>query len=62
MGEKEAVEILKDKGMTQEEAEDFVAGVKRGVRAMHEGDRVHWDIVKKELGLDEKGGGDNANK
>jgi len=51
MGEKEAIEILKGQGMTQAEAEDFVEGVKRGIKARREGDRILWSQVKKELGI-----------
>lgn len=51
MGEKEAIEILKGQGMTQEEAEDFIAGIKRGLEAIREGGRIPWDKVKKELAL-----------
>jgi hypothetical protein len=51
MGEKEAIEILMQKGMTYIEAKDFIDGCKRGIKAYKEGDIVHWDDVKKELGL-----------
>jgi len=51
MGEKEAIEILKSQGMTQAEAEDFVKGIKRGLKARREGDRIPWSQVKKELGI-----------
>ena len=54
MGEKEAKEILMGKGMTEQEAEDFIAGCKRGVEAMRKGDRIHWDDIKEELGLKDK--------
>ena len=57
MGEEEAIKILRDQGMSQEEAEDFIAGVKRGLKARREGDRIPWSKIKKELGLDEEGGG-----
>ena len=52
MGEKEAIEILKQKGMTQEEAEEFVEGIKRGIKARREGKMSPWSEVKKELGID----------
>ena len=54
MGEEEAIEILKSHGMTQEEAEDFIAGTKRGIEAFHEGKKIPWDKVKMELGLDQQ--------
>jgi len=57
MGEKEAIEILKGQGMTQAEAEDFVEGVKRGIKARREGDRIPWSQVKKELGIDQQDSG-----
>lgn len=37
MGEREAIELLKKKGMTQSEAEGFVVGVKRGLKDIEEG-------------------------
>ncbi len=61
MGEVEAVEILKGQGMSQEEAEDFIAGMKRGITSMHKGDRIPWSELKKELGLTEEGGENNGN-
>lgn len=51
MGEPEAIEILKRRGMTQEKAVEFIASVKRGVEAMHKGGRVPWLEISQELGL-----------
>lgn len=46
---KEAIEILKQRGMTQEEAEEFVKGIKRGLKARREDKVIPWSEVKKEL-------------
>ena len=44
-------EILMLKGMTSEEADNFIAGIKEGLADRAAG-RVHpWSEVKKELGL-----------
>lgn len=54
MGEKEAIEILKGQGMSQEEAEDFIAGTKKGLQEIHEGKVKSWSQIKKELGIDQQ--------
>lgn len=51
MGEKEAMEILKKQGMTEAEAQEFIEGVKRGVKDSRLGKVRPWSEVKKELGL-----------
>jgi len=52
MGDKEAIEIMKKHGMTQEEAEEFLAGTKKGCEDYKKGNMRRWSDVKKELGLD----------
>lgn len=49
MGEKEALEVLKKQGMTQSEAEGFVAGVKKGIQARKEGRVKKWAEISAEL-------------
>jgi len=53
MGDKEALEIMKEHGMTPEEAEDALKGIKEGVKDVYEGRVIPWSQVKKELGLKE---------
>lgn len=47
----ETKEILMGQGMTEVEAEDFIAGIKRGVKATKEGKTVPWSKVKEDLTL-----------
>ena len=49
MGEKEAIEKLKARGMSQEEAEGFIDGIKRGLAARAEGKIRSWAEVSAEL-------------
>ncbi len=51
MSEEKAMEILRQQGMTQQEARDFIEGCKKGIQAMKEGKVRHWSEVKKELGI-----------
>ncbi|MCJ7632701.1 hypothetical protein MUP77_09970 [Candidatus Bathyarchaeota archaeon] len=52
MANEETKEICKQHGMTDKEADEFIAGCKRGIEARHKGDVIPWNEVKKELGLD----------
>ncbi len=45
--------ILKQRGLTDEEAQVFIDGCKRGIEAMREGKVRPWGEIKKELGLPE---------
>lgn len=49
MGEKEAIETLKKRGMSQAEAEGFVDGVKRGLQARREGKVKKWAEISAEM-------------
>ena len=49
MGEKEAIEKLKGRGMSQEEAEGFVTGIKRGIAAREAGDIRSWAEISAEI-------------
>ncbi|MBA7692283.1 hypothetical protein ES703_100846 [subsurface metagenome] len=49
MGEKEAIKVLKERGMSQSEAEGFVGGVKRGLQAKREGRVKEWIKISTEL-------------
>lgn len=51
MSEEKAREILKQQGMTETEAQEFIDGCKRGLQARREGKVKHWSQVKKELGI-----------
>jgi len=51
MAEDKALAVLKELGMTDEEAAEFVEGVKRGLKARREGKVVHWSELVKELNL-----------
>lgn len=51
MADKDTMEILKAQGMVQKEAEDFLTGIKRGVKDVKEGKVQPWSKVKKELEL-----------
>lgn len=52
MGEKEAIEVLKKRGMTQSEAEGFVTGIKKGLQARKEGKVKLWSEISAELTKD----------
>lgn len=52
MAEEETREILKQRGMTDEEADEFIAGMKRGLEARRRGDVIPWSEVKAELGIE----------
>ena len=60
MSEKDAVEILKSHGMTQEEAEDFVAGIKKGMKEIGEGKVIPFYQIEHEIRRDMKGGKSNG--
>ena len=49
--ELKAIGVLKSQVMTQAEAEDFVKGIKRGLKARREGNMIPWSQVKKELNI-----------
>ena len=49
MGEKEAIEVLKKRGMSQAEAEGFIDGVKRGLQARREGKVKKWAEISAEI-------------
>lgn len=51
MSEEKAMEILKQQGMTDAEARDFIDGCKKGLKAAREGKVKPWSEVKKELGI-----------
>lgn len=53
MGEKEAKEILKQQGMTEGEAQDFIEGIKRGVEDYRRGRVRRWSEIKKELNIED---------
>lgn len=44
--------ILKRQGMTDQEAQEFIAGCERGIQAVKEGKVRPWGEIKKELGLE----------
>ena len=52
MSEEKALEILKQHGMTDAEAYEFITGCRKGLQAANEGKVKPWDEVKKELGLE----------
>jgi len=52
MGEKERIEVLKKRGMTQSEAEGFVARLKEGLQARKEGNIKLWSEISVELTKD----------
>ena len=52
MAEEGTMEILKQQGMSEEEAQEFIDGCKRGLKAAREGKVQPWAQVKKELGID----------
>ena len=49
--EQKALEILKSKGMTEEEAREFFDGIKCGLEDIHKGLVMPLSKVKAELGL-----------
>lgn len=51
MSEEKAREILKKEGMSDIEAQEFIDGIRKGVRACKEGRMQLWSEVKKELGI-----------
>ncbi len=51
MAEREAKDICIERGMTESEADEFVAGMKRGMEARARGERIPWNEVKERLGL-----------
>lgn len=55
-----ALEVLKELGMTDEEAATFIDGVKKGLKARREGKVRPWEEVKRELGITEEGGGSHG--
>ena len=50
--EEKAMKILREQGMSEEEARDFIEGCKEGLRARREGKVRPWSQVKKELGIE----------
>lgn len=55
-----ALEVLKGFGMTDEEADTFIKGVKEGLKARREGRVQPWSQVKRELGITDEGGNTNG--
>ena len=51
MSEEKAREVLKQQGMTDTEAQEFIEGCKRGTQAYLDGKVKPWSQVKKELGI-----------
>lgn len=60
MADDKALEVLRELGMTDEEAVAFVDGVKEGLKARREGRVQPWSQVKRELGITEEGGTQNG--
>ncbi len=62
MGDEKAIKILKGNGITQEEAENFVASIKKGMKEIGEGKIIPFYQIVHEIRLGMERGRDNADK
>ena len=60
MSDETARKVLLHWGLTDNEATEFIGGVKRGAKVRNEGRMLPWSQVKKELGLDEEVGDNHS--
>lgn len=51
MSEEKAREILRNRGMSEVEIQEFMEGVKKGTQAYLDGKVKPWSEIKKELGI-----------